>query len=181
MPKKPRCTACKLSNVATLDAELEAGLSLRKLASTYGVTTTVLHRHHHAHVHERAASRSTLNAPVYLNDAQAPSSVSEGHSTAPVGHSRRVDDDGVGTSVEPADSPRVPRWFRRMQSRTSNVKTRDLARAAADAEKLNEWLSELGAPVRDIVPPGVLVSEPKPGLFSEVFSVPYDERTGYDT
>ena len=188
MPK-PRCTACKLSNVDALDAELEAGLPLRQAAAAYGITTTVLHRHRHAHLGLRGASYRPPRQRVLVDDAREPPTVPERLGDHPIEPTTALNaitdrleiidpDVHHGAEVGTADKPRTPPWLRRLSQRRGNVRNQDLDKAIEEADKLASYVKDLAAPIRDLCPPGVVVHEARPGLFQEFYAAPWFDKPG---
>ncbi len=62
------CTVCAHPDRSAIDAALEAGHPLRRIAAAHGVSKTALHRHHHrllaaAEALEKSSAQGTVTLP----------------------------------------------------------------------------------------------------------------------
>ncbi len=68
------CRVCVHPDRGAIDAALEVGQPLRRLAGAYGVSKTALHRHWQAHVSEKQPAQSPTR-----NETLAPASLTPQH------------------------------------------------------------------------------------------------------
>jgi len=168
----PRCRACSHPLRDSIDAELQAGLSIRQVARVYGLSLGGSHRHL-AHM-ERGASPGAPSTGLETADAQVPVLTDSAPSGGP-GRLQRGPGRSSSTGVDVAERLRVPKVLQRILTTSSNIPDHRLERAVADVKRLEDHLADLAAPIADVV-----VTDGRPGLYADWHSRIFDEKGGYE-
>jgi hypothetical protein len=169
----PRCRACSHPLRQTLEAELQAGLSIRNAATIYGLSLGGVHRHL-AHM-PRAVAAGSPSASTQATDAQAPPLTDSAPSSRP-GRPQARPPFRPPSTVDVADGMHLPKWMHRLQAQSA-ARTPDhrLPQALADAKRLEQYVLDLAAPIA-----GVIVTEGNHGLYSDWSAQVFYEKPGYE-